>query len=267
MVQRLAFTVLVSMVLSAAPALAQCQKTCEKAATCQSKDSGQGCAHGQDGCSAKAASGEHEKTKGAMCNSDVTCDGDVVRFEGVDLPRIGFKVDGTLTCCMKSAKSMAGDDLSKIHFVVGEKTYPNLPEAKAARLVLLEQYYDSLLAVKFAVGDECTACPMTAKDICKKSGKPVRYRLASYEFAEKSDAEKAVELARAAAEKVSMDWVVGEKKYHCPTEAAAAAKANGGKIEYCVGDQKTPCETTGKTRLVEARITAALQALAQAAQG
>jgi hypothetical protein len=274
--QRFAFAVLVVAAVCAAPALAQCQKTCDKAKTCQSKDKAKACCQSKDkaktccqaktACAAGKAAAGHAHAKGAMCSSDVTCDGDVVRYEGIELPRIGFKVNDTLTCCMKSAKEMSKGDATKIKFVVADKTYDKLGDAKSARVKVLEEYYSDMLTVKYAVGDECVGCPMAAKDMASKSGKPLHYRLASFNFADKSSAEKAAEAARAAGEKVTMTCAVGDEKYACPKSAAAAAKTCDKKVEYCVGEQKTGCETTAKTRLIEARITAALKTLAEAAQ-
>ena len=264
--QRLVFAALAAAVLCAAPVLAQCQKPCEKAKSSQCKHHGEvGCQH-KTADTAKHGAAGHEHAKGAMCTSDVTCDGDVVRYEGIDLPRIGFKVGDTITCCMKAATEMSKSDTAKIKFVVSDKTYGNLGEAKGARLKVLEEYYEDLLRVKYAVGDECTGCPMAAKDLASKSGKPVQYRLAAFDFAEKAAAEKAAEQARAAGAKVRMSWAVGEKTFCCPTTAAKVAKTDDQKVEYCVGEQKTPCEITAKTRLIEARITAALKTLAEAAQ-
>jgi len=266
MMQRFAFATLAAVILCAAPVLAQCQKTCQKAKTSQSTDKGKACSHGKTTCPAMQAAGT-DKAKTAMCSSDVTCDGDVVRFKGVKLPRIGFKVGDQLTCCMKAAKQMTEGDTAKIKFVVAEKTYENLGEAKAARLKVLEQYYEDVLTVKYAVGDKCVGCPLAAKGMAKECGQPVRYRLATFEFAEKARAEEVAKAARAAGDKVAMNWAVGEKMFNSPVHAAEAAKTTGEKVEYCVGEHKTTSEITAKTRLIETRITAALEVLAKAAQG
>ena len=265
--QRFAFAALVAAVLCAAPALAQCQKSGEKSKSCSSKGQSPACCQGKTTCTAQQVAASGAQAKSATCSSDVTCDGDVVRYQGAELPRIGFKVGDANTCCMKSANEMAAGDAAKIKFVVGEKTYDNLGQAKSARLKALKAYYEDILTVGYAVGGECTGCPMTAQDLAKKSGKPMQYRLASFDFAEKPHAEQAAKAARAAGEKVTMSWAVGEKAFDCPVDATDAAKTCGKNVEYCVGDQKTPCETTAKTRLIEARIAVVLKSLAEAAQG
>ena len=266
MLKRYAVAAVTAALLCAAPVVAQCQTTCEKAKTCSAKQETKACCQGKTTCPAMQAAGT-DKAKAAMCSSDVTCDGDVVRVKGVELPRIGFKVGDQLTCCMKAAKEMVAGDAAKIKFVVAEKAYENLGEAKTARLKVLEEYYADLLTVKYAVGDKCGSCPLAAQDMARKSGKPVHYRLATFAFAEKARAEEVAKAARAAGDKVAMSWAVGDRKFCCPTGAAQAAKTAGKKVEYCVGEQKTPCEVTGKTRLIESRITAALEVLAKAAQG
>ena len=265
----LAFAALAAACLCAAPVLAQSEKTCPKAKTCptaktcQTKGESKAPAESEAKDSAAPAAAEHEHGKTTMCVSDVTCDGDVVRHEGIDLPRIGFKVGETITCCMKSATQMAGGDLKKIKFVVGEKTYDDLDAAQAARLDMLEKHYENLVTVSYAVGDERTSCPMAAQELAKKQGKPVRYRLGAFDFAEQADAAKVSEAARAAGDKLAMKWAVGDKTFDSAADAAEAAKASGQSVEYVVAEQKTPCEVTAQTRLIEARISAALDVLAK----
>lgn len=269
MKQRFAFVALFVAVVSAAPVLAQCQKPCEHAKSCASKAQSKASCQSKTPCLQGDGEAHHQHAqdaKTAMCASDVTCDGDRVRFESVDLPRIGFKVGDTLACCMKSATQMAEGDSTKIKFAVAGKTYDKLGDAKVARLAVLEKYYDDLLTVKYAVGDQCAGCPMAAKTLAKKHGKPVRYRLGTFDFENQIEAEQAAKAARDAGDKITMSWVVADKTFDCPKHAAQAANSNGQKLEYCVGDQKTPCETTGKTRLIEARITEALGVVAKAAQ-
>jgi hypothetical protein len=259
MLQRFAIVSVAVAMFLAAPAWAQCKPDCPHAKQCAEKDKQK---DDSKGCCEKHGAQKDEKS--AMCSSDVTCDGDRVRYEGVEIPRIGFKVGDTVTCCMKSATEMAKGDKSKIKFVVADKTYDDLNQAQAARLELLEDWYNNLLTVKYAVGDECVGCPIAAKQLASKSGKEVHYRLAKFDFADKAAAEKAAQNARAAADKVTMTWSVGDKSYNCPKQAGQVAESTGKKVEYCVGESRTPCETTAKTRLIEARITAALEVLAKA---
>ncbi|MFH1418025.1 MAG: hypothetical protein ABII12_07060 [Planctomycetota bacterium] len=159
------------------------------------------------GCSEVA---QGEKTKSAMCSSDVTCDGDRVRYAGVDLPRIGFLVDGQLTCCMESAQRLAKGDPSKIAYVVAGKKCKNLEEAQTARLKVLEEYYADVLTIKH------------------DADKPMPYRLAAFGFKTEDEAQKAATSARAAADKVTMPSVVGEQA--TPDETVAKTRLIEAKI-------------------------------------
>jgi hypothetical protein len=208
---------------------------------------------------------EHEHGKSAMCTSPVTCDGDRVDYEDIKIPRIEFMVDGKQTCCMKSAKTMAGDDMSKIKFVVAGKECKDLAEAQVARLKVLGEFYKGLLTTRYAVGEERFTCPKKAAEHAKSTGKPVQYRLGAFTFKTEADAKKAAEQARAAAEKIKMQCAVGGKKFTCPKEAAEFAKSSGKKVEYRVGEATTSCETTAGTRLIEAKITTAIDILKKAA--
>ncbi len=174
------------------------------------------------GCSNLDGGEEHEHGK-AMCSSDVTCDGDRVRYEGVEIPRIGFLVEGQLTCCMESAKRLSKGDPSKIKYVVAGKKCKNLEEAKVARLKVLEEFYSDLFTIK------------------KIEGKPTVYRLAGYGFANEDGAKKAAASARTVAEKATV--------------------SNAGDKPAATD------ETAIKTRLIEAKITAALDVVMKAAKG
>lgn len=260
MSKRLAIASIALVIFAAAPVLAQCQHQGEtaKSKQCSMKEGHK--------CSMQCQSAGKHATKAdtATCSSDVTCDGDTVRVKGVDIPRIGFKVADKLTCCMKSAKEMAEGDEAKIKFVVADKTFDRLIEAKAARVKVLEKYYDEMFTVKYAVGDQSTRCPLAAKDLAKKAGKEIRYRVVAFNFSDPAEAEKASKTAREAGDKVAMNWAVGDRKFDCPMRASDAAKDKDKKVEYCVGDRKTTCQTTAKMALNEARIKAALEALAKA---
>ena len=277
MKQRFAVAALLLAVFGMTPVWAQCSKTCEHAKTCTKSSEAQaptqekeGCTHQHNDAQAEPADAHHEHVKDAktaMCSSDVTCDGDVVRHQGIEIPRIAFKVGDTLTCCMKSATQLSGGDTSKIKYAVADQAYPTLEEAQTARLAVLEKFYEDMLTVKYAVGDECTACPNAAKSLAEKAGKPVHYRVANFDFSKQEDAEKLAKVAHAAGDNVTMTWAVGDEKFECPAHAAEAAKASNQPLQYCVGDQTTPCETTAKTRLVETRIQAAIDVLTKAAEG
>lgn len=275
MFKRIALTTLALVALAAAPAMAQSQCSGEKAkadgdkaccakdgskATCDKSGDKAKCTMGGD----KAGCSKDAQAEG-MCNGDVLCDGTVVRVRGVELPRMGIMVDGKSVCCAKSAGELTKGDMSKVQYVVADKTYDNLGEAKAAFTTVMEDFSKEMLTVKYAVGDECTNCPITAKEMAKKAGSEVHYRLASFNFESQDSANAAADKARAAAKEVAMTMKVGDKSFCCPTEAGKAAEADGKKIEYCVGENKTGCEVTAKLNLAVARVQAEILALADAA--
>ena len=250
MMKRVAFAACAAVLLVAVPVRAQCGG-CEKAGGCDMKE-GQECSH-QEGV---AQEGDE-----AMCDSDVTCDGDVVRYEGTDLPRIGFKVGEKITCCMKSATEMAEGDTTKILYVVGDKTYRDLGKAKVARTAELNTFYEDLFAVKYAVGDSVVCCSTMAKQLSDEKGKAIEIKLASFPFATDTMATDAAAKARAAGDKVQMKWMVGEKVFAKPEAAEAVAAAQGGKLQFCIGDKQTECPITASMMLAEARIQVALTVL------
>lgn len=258
----LAFSVAAAL---ASSAWAQCSGA--KAQTADNKQAG---CHGAtaklagiDSCSAKCS----DKADCAARCGDKAATCDVAKAKSRSIPVMQYKVGDKVTCCPDEAAKLAGDNKDAIQYVVGEETIAGESDAKQAYAKLLERQLQDVTTVKFAVGDDCVTCPMTAKAMATKAGKPVHYRLASFDFENQDAAQKAAETARQAAEKVAMKMVVGEKEFCCATTAASVAKADGKKVEYCVGDKKTPCNVTASVDLALAKLNAALDVLAQAANG
>jgi hypothetical protein len=183
------------------------------------------------------------------------------------IPAMRYQVGEKTTACPEEAKTLAAEAQAEIQYVVGEKTIATEGEAKQAYAALLATHLEEMTTVKFAVGDECVACPVTAKSMAKKSGKPMQFRLASYNFENEDAAKKAAEAARGAADKVTMKMVVGGKEFCCATTAATVAKADGKSVEYCVGEKRTACDVTASVELALAKINAAQGALDEAMAG
>lgn len=243
--------------------LASDQKTCTKA---QLASDSKGCSAAQKAeCAAK----------GLVCDdATLAC-----------LPKMKYRVGDKTVCCPKEAAKLAAAASkdaavtaesagtnghcasTRVQYVVGDETYTDEAEAKKAYAKALESFIAEATTVKYAVGEEAIACPMTAKSLAEKEGKPMHYRLASFEFDCPEKAEAAAKAARAAAEKVAMKMVVGDKEYHCAVSAAEVAKKDGKKVEYCVGDSKLTCPIDADVELAREKAIAALQALAAAAQG
>lgn len=181
---------------------------------------------------------------------------------GANTPKMTFKVGDKSTCCPDEAQKLASGDAKLVKYVVADKEFSDKSEALTAYGKLLDEHLSQITTVKYAVGKECMACPVSAGELAKKEGKKVEYRLASFNFGDKEAAEKAAKSAKEAAEKVTMKVMVGDQSYHCATMAEAAAKSCGRTVEYVVGETRTPCNTTAQVELAKARIEAALTAIA-----
>ncbi|RMF72150.1 MAG: hypothetical protein D6744_17130 [Planctomycetota bacterium] len=230
------------------------QSKCNKGANATAVASKGACAgKSSDGSNCAAKCGDKAKT----------CD--VAKAKSRNIPIIKYRIGDKLTCCPEEAAKLAGDKKDALQYVVGDKIFSNEGEAKEAYAKLLERQLQDITTIKYAVGDECVTCPMTAESMAKKAGKSVHYRVASFDFETREAALKAAEIAKKAAEQVSLKTVVGDKEYRCATAAAETAKAEGKKVEYCVGDKKTCCQVTASVDLALAKLSAALDALAKAA--
>jgi len=184
-------------------------------------------------------------------------------------PLLQYKVGDRTTCCPKQAGEWAKDDL-QVRYVLNETEYTDQAAALNAYQKALEEHLARMNAVRYAVGDQCVGCPLEAASLAKQTGGAVQYRVASFTFADSARADRAVEAARAAADSVKMTYVVDGKEFTCDKAAKHSCQAKGGEAtaktcEYKVGETKTCCETTAKVELTSARIIAAYQALALAA--
>ena len=263
------FASIAIVVFAGASALAQCQQSgrADTAVSAAAQEqAGARCA----GDSGQAATGKTCWTAGTGAGAQCpgTCDGkncapELARFKGLGLPRLVYVVNETSLCCPESAEKLAKEQNAQIRYVVAGQTYADRNEALAAHAAELERFLTDALTVKYAVGDECVACPQTAQELAQKLRKPLRFRLASFDFADRDSAEKAAEKARAASQAVQMKMMVGEKSFCCPDAAAQAAKAEGKPIDYCVGQATTRCQATAKVQLALQRIKAALETLEQ----
>lgn len=215
---------------------------------------------------AKAACSKGDKAKCAeagLANPNC-CGSDVIAKYKLDVPAMKYKVGDKTVCCPGEATELvkATKD-AKMMYVVGEKSYECEMEAKKAYATELNSYLDNMMSVKYAVGDECTHCPMTAKDMAKKCGKDVKYRVSAFDFNNQESADEAVKHAKTAVEKVHLVNRVGDKETTCCQTAAKMAKEEGKPVEYCVGKTKTECEVTAGVNLALAKIEAAVAALAK----
>ena len=213
------------------------------------------CGSGGQCCQAKEAKSAAHCTVGAKAAAG----------KRLNMPAMQYVVGEKRTQCSDEAAKLAKAGEKTIRFVVADKTFAEEGEAKKAYTKVLDEFLANMTRVQFAVGDECTACPLTAKSIAEKKGAKVRYRLASYTFDDKAKADKIAKLALDAAEKVQLTLAVGTESYQCPVTAKEAAQSAGKKLEYCVGEKRTACQVTAKVELAKAKINAANAVIAKAA--
>lgn len=214
-----------------------------------------------EGCQATCSKGDGKtccqsgQAKTAGCCSDKA-----------GMPVMMYQVGTEKMACPKKASEVAKGDEKAIKFVVADKVYDNKAEAVTAYTSALETYSKDAMSVKFAVGDKCVACPMTAGEMAKKEGKAMKYRLASFDFASEEAAKKAAAAAKEAADKIEMKTMVGDKAMHCSAEAKEAAAKENKKVEYVVGQTKSCCDVEARMNLARARAEAVYAALEKAAK-
>jgi hypothetical protein len=183
-------------------------------------------------------------------------------------PLMQYKIGERVTRCPKQAAewTKAKNDLP-VRYIVNATEYTDYGAALQAYQAALEERLAQMSSVRYAVGNQCVACPLEAASLAQQTGSTVKYRVASFTFADRAQANRAAEAARAAADKVRMTYAVDGKKCAGDKEARHSCRPNGDETaaktcEHKVGETKTCCETTAKVELTSARIIAAYQALA-----
>ena len=162
------------------------------------------------------------------------------------LPSMKYRIGSDTTCCSHAAGAMAKAAGKPIQYVVGENTFDKEGDAMVKLTSLLEEEVESLKTVQFATGGKCYRCPMTAKDMAKKSKDKVVYRVGGVDFDNKETAEKVVKLASENVSAVSLKYKVGEKSFCCDKMAGAEVKQSGKKMLFVVDGKETECATAAK---------------------
>jgi hypothetical protein len=225
----------------------------------------------------------------AKADAQVACTGKALVMSGA--PLMTYKVGCETTRCPKQAGEWAAKcDKSNVVYVFNGTEYTCKMTASKAWTQALNEYMSQMTSVRYAVGDNCMACPNAAKRLADTSGKKMKFRVASHTFDSKDDAARAAKLAREAASQVTMKMVIDGKEYSCcdtaykqvadasscsasgrKTAKAGCDKAGGKRVvegkscEYVLGEMKTACRTTAELELAKARVAAAQQALEEAA--
>ncbi|MCH7994652.1 MAG: hypothetical protein IIB57_09430 [Planctomycetes bacterium] len=170
------------------------------------------------------------------------------------LPSMKYRVGDETTCCSHAAEGMAKVAGKSIQYVVGENTFDKEGDAMVKLASLLETEVELLKTVQFATGGKCYQCPMTAKDMAKKSNDKVVYRVGGVDFQDKETAEKVVKLVSEKLADVKMAYKVGEKSFCCDKMAGAEVKQSGKKMLYVVDGEETDCPTAAKFNMARAQI-------------
>jgi flagellar hook assembly protein FlgD len=224
-----AVVVLVGMGLSAA-ALGQCKGEAKAAA----KEGG--------ACCQKSA----QMAKGEGCQKacdPAKCAEKALAAAGA--PTLAYQVGDKRVECPKQATELAGGDEAKVHYLVAEKEFCSKPEAMQAYETALNDYLGSITTVRYNVGGKCVPCPDAAASMAKASNESVKFRVASYTFADKSEAERAANVAKEAAEKVVMKRIVDGKEEVCQKTCGAKGEAVAGKTCNKGGDTAVAAKAEG----------------------
>lgn len=187
--------------------------------------------------------------------------------QALKVPAMSYKVGDKVVGCPVEAEKLAKESKATVKFVVGDETFADKTEANVAYTKELNSFVESATStLKYSVGDECVACPVTAGEMAKKSGSPMRYRVATVDFKTEAEAKKVMAAAKEAADKVEMKIMVGEKCMSCPDSAAEAARKENKKVEYVVGESRTGCNIEARMNLAHARAEAVVAVLTKAAK-
>ncbi len=170
------------------------------------------------------------------------------------MPTMKYRVNGDVLGCSKRAEAIAKETGKPIEYVVGEEVLSGWGEANARLIALLEKETETLQSMQFVAGGKCHRCPVTAKDVAKKAGSTVAYRVGGVDFEKKEDAEKALVSIREGLASIRMEYKVDGKTYGCSKTAGAKCKKNGKKMSYVIGDEETDCEKTAQLMLTEAKV-------------
>ncbi len=170
------------------------------------------------------------------------------------MPSMKYRIGEDVTCCSKSAATMAEKSGKPIEFLVGDQVLSDRGEAMAKLTSMLDSEAKSMQAMALVVDGKTFQCPASAKTAAKKADVDLVYRVGGVDFKTKGDAAKAQESIDGAIAEVAIAYKVDGKLYHCDKAAGSKCKESGKKMIYVVGDMETPCHTTAKLKLAETRI-------------
>lgn len=218
---------------------------------------------GKAPCGAKLTSEKAPCSKSAATTVAYAADSKIEAILAA-LPSIKYQVGDDVTCCPHAAAAMAKTAEKPIQYLIGDTVLKNEGEAKVQLTALLDKELSALTSLRYTVGGDCVGCPLTAKSMAKKANKTIAYRVGGFDFADKAKAETVAKLVATAADNVKMTYDVSGKSFGCDKMAGSSAKEAGKPMTFVVGDEKTPCGTSAKLMLTQAKIRAIVAAAAAA---
>ena len=185
------------------------------------------------------AQASHKDGARGSCHSkdEPGCRGKALAATG--MPLMIYKVGEMSTNCPKEAHQLATESEATVRYVVGTNEFEEKTEALKAYAAALDEYLGTLTTVRYAVGDTSVGCSQAAAALARESRDAVKFRVASFTFADESAARQAAEAARSAADKVVMKKLVDGEEV-----AVDGAPAKDGKS---CGAAKSGGQKTGGT--------------------
>ena len=184
------------------------------------------------------------------------------------MPKMAYRVGDETTTCVKTAGAMASETNTEMHFVVNGAEFASQEQAMMAHGKQLEGMMMNLVRVQYAVSGECVSCPTEAKALAAScETKTLQYQVGPATFDNAEDAINASIMAYNAAQKVNVEYVVGDETTTCSKTAGAMASAANCSVEYVVNGQRTHCDKAAAYMKTLASVQSALKALETAAAG
>ncbi len=177
------------------------------------------------GADAVTASQKDALAAQSPSKDEPNCRGKALAATG--MPLMTYKVGEKPTNCPKEAEKLAADGETAVRYVVGTGEFQEKAEALRAYTAALDEYLGTVTTVRYAVGDSTVGCPQAAAALARDVGEAVRFRVASYTFADEDAAQQAAEAARHAADKVVLKKLINGEEVAADnsTEGAHAGKS------------------------------------------
>lgn len=182
-------------------------------------------------------------------------------------PSMSLRVDGQTITCPVEAEQTSKASGKPVEYVVASAAFPDKSAASAKLTTLVDEYATGLLSMRFAVGEECFQCPVTADEAAKKAQSAIKFRVAGVDFDTKEAALAALEAAKKAAAESKMSFKVGDKVFPTAPEASQAAVTSNSRVTYVIGTVEATDEVSAKLALAQARVEAIVTAAVEARFG